>query len=77
MQQSTKYNLNSTDWKKVGKGLLIAFAGYLVTSIVGVILQTDFTFHYQQSAINLTPFVWMATSAGANAFHKWMSGVAN
>lgn len=63
---SPKWTLNMTDWKKVGKGFLIALAGMILTLLADMIPGLDFG----QYTLIVAPILM----ALINAALKWYQG---
>lgn len=61
---SKRYSLDTTDWKKVGIGLLMALSGVALEQVTEVILDTDFG--------QWTGVVVAGYSVLANAARKWI-----
>lgn len=74
MDNSPKYKLNKTDLFSIGKGILLGVAGAFLTAVASYVTQTDFTVYFQEEAYNLTPFVWVVSTALVNAGRKWITG---
>lgn len=70
---SPRFSLNTIDLKSIGKGLLIAVTGAALTYVNGVVMQTDFTVHYNDLAVNLTPIVVAGWSGVVNLVRKWIA----
>lgn len=62
---SPSFALNSFDWKKIGKGALIAAAGAVLTYLSTFITHADFGVY--------TAVVAVVASALINAGQKWVS----
>lgn len=65
MDGSNRFQLNSTDVKKIFVGLGVALAGAALTYLSSVITQIDFG--------SWTPIVVALFSVGANVVRKWIS----
>ena len=65
METSKKFRLNAIDWKKIGKGALIAIAGTLLTYLTDLIPTIDFGVY--------TPVVVAWFSIFVNFANKWIS----
>lgn len=66
MEPSKQLSLNDLDWKKIGKGAVIALVGALFTYLQTIILKTDFG--------AWTPIVMAGNSVLVNLIHKYFSG---
>lgn len=64
---SPKWTVNATDWKKVGKGFLIALAGMALTLLADLIPGLDFG--------NYTVIVAPVMMALVNLGLKWYNGL--
>ena len=65
MEQSTKWSLNSIDWKKIGIGAAVALGGTLLTYLTQVITSIDFGVY--------TPIVVSGWSILVNIARKWIA----
>jgi len=63
--ESPKYKLDSIDWVKIGKGLLIALTAALLTYFTKIIGLIEFGMW--------TPVVMSVWSAIVNAVRKWIA----
>lgn len=66
METSKKFRLNNEDLKKIGKGLLIAIGGAVMTYLSEVVLKTDFGAY--------TPVIVATWSVIVNIGNKYFSG---
>lgn len=66
METSKQFTLNNIDWKKIGKGALIAIAGALFTYFESFITTVDFAIY--------TPLVMAINSILVNVVTKWLQG---
>lgn len=64
METSKQFTLNTIDWKKIGKGALIAVIWVLMTYLADLIPTIDFGVY--------TPIVVAGFSILANIVRKWM-----
>lgn len=64
MAGSSAFTLNGTDWKKIGKGLLVALAGAGLTYLTEWISGADFG--------TVTPIIVAGFSVIANLLRKWI-----
>ena len=69
---SQQYSLNKTDLAKIGKGALIAVGGALLTYLTAIVSDINFTINYQDTALNLTPFVSAILSILINTGWKFI-----
>lgn len=60
-----KYSFKGVDWKKIGKGALIAVIGALLTYVTDLIPTFDLPTDFQ-------PLVVAGWSIVVNVAHKWM-----
>lgn len=65
---SPRFSLNSIDWKKLGKSILLAAAGAVITVLLEQLPNLDFG--------SWTPFVTGAVTWILNLLRKWISGPA-
>lgn len=66
VEQSPKYQLNSLDWGKIGKGALVALGGAALTYATELIPNIDWG--------QYTPLVVMVSSILINLLRKLLAG---
>lgn len=74
MDTSKKYSLNKHDMGKIFRGLLIALGGALLTYANGIVINTDFTIHFQDMTVSIAPMVMAIWSVVFNAGIKFFNG---
>jgi len=63
--ESPKYKLDTIDWIKIGKGLLVAVIGAIITYLTDLIPSIDWGMW--------TPFVVSGFSVLVNIVRKWLT----
>lgn len=70
---SKRLQLNSTDLRKTGRGLLVTLIGAALTYVGSIYLQIDYTASISGTEVNLTPIAVAVIGAALELGRRWLT----